>query len=467
MAAAAAAVLGVACADGFDLAGPGSCARSRDLLVVPGDPRILRASGDTVRLEAVLRDACGRKERNVEAAWSSSDPGVARVDGSGLVTAVADGAARVAAEVDTLRTAVDVEVEVVPPASLLTRLGLAVVDDALETTGLAIHGDIALAGTAGGGESSPIIVWSIANPASPERLAAVPSGAAAVEDVAVGPDGRYAAAATGDGILVLDVGEPAEPRVLSRHADGLEGGVLAARIVEIDGRRWIFAAEGGSSGGGGLHILDASSPSSPVAVARYHAGSSFVRDVDVRDGLAFVGHWDAGLVVLDVGNGIAGGAPDAPAVASRIRTVGGQARSVRYWPAGGVVFVTEEDRLQAGEPPDSVGRVHVVDVHDPFSPREVASFRKPGETPLGLSLDEESGILLVAWAALGVRALDVTGTLEGRLEEEGREVGAILPPGPRGRIGIRDVRLHRGVVYATDAFHGLWSFAYDPEAVRE
>ena len=32
-------------------------------------------------------------------------------------------------------------------------------------------------------------------------------------------------------------------------------------------------------------------------------------DVYVRDGLAFLSHWDAGLIILDVGNGMAGGSP--------------------------------------------------------------------------------------------------------------------------------------------------------------
>ena len=58
---------------------------------------------------------------------------------------------------------------------------------------------------------------------------------------------------------------------------------------------------------------------------------------------AFLSHWDAGLIILDVGNGIAGGSPASPVEVSRIKTVGGQTHNAWYWPAAGYVFVGEEN----------------------------------------------------------------------------------------------------------------------------
>ena len=43
-----------------------------------------------------------------------------------------------------------------------------------------------------------------------------------------------------------------------------------------------------------------------------------IHDTFVRDGLAFVSAWDAGLIIYDVGNGIRGGSPSRPIEVSRI-----------------------------------------------------------------------------------------------------------------------------------------------------
>ncbi|MDE2752101.1 MAG: Ig-like domain-containing protein, partial [Gemmatimonadota bacterium] len=55
------------------------------------------APSDTLRLEAKAFDANGHLVVDAEFTWSSSDAGVARVDGSGLVTAVAEGTAAITA----------------------------------------------------------------------------------------------------------------------------------------------------------------------------------------------------------------------------------------------------------------------------------------------------------------------------------------------------------------------------------
>ena len=57
----------------------------------------LRALGDTVRLSADAQDANGNPIAKIVLTWSSSDEAVAAVDGSGLVTAVGVGSARVTA----------------------------------------------------------------------------------------------------------------------------------------------------------------------------------------------------------------------------------------------------------------------------------------------------------------------------------------------------------------------------------
>lgn len=63
--------------------------------VDPGAPVV--GAGDTLRLFATRRTATGRPLADSAVAWASSDTLVARVDGTGLVTGVADGTATVTA----------------------------------------------------------------------------------------------------------------------------------------------------------------------------------------------------------------------------------------------------------------------------------------------------------------------------------------------------------------------------------
>ncbi|HSM03205.1 MAG TPA: Ig-like domain-containing protein [Longimicrobiales bacterium] len=72
----------------------------------------LAALGDTVRVAATVRDANDYAIPGADVAWGSSAPGVATVDESGLVTAVSEGTATIAASSGAARATVDVHVEV-------------------------------------------------------------------------------------------------------------------------------------------------------------------------------------------------------------------------------------------------------------------------------------------------------------------------------------------------------------------
>ena len=89
----------LACTD--RLAGP--AAAPPDTLHVQAGPGHL-AVGDTVRLGVELRDAGGRALAVSAVAWSSSDPEIATVSPSGVVTAVAPGVVMVTATSGTAST---------------------------------------------------------------------------------------------------------------------------------------------------------------------------------------------------------------------------------------------------------------------------------------------------------------------------------------------------------------------------
>ena len=68
------------------------------------------AVGDTLRLSAEATDADGRVVAEAEFSWSSSDRTVATVDASGLVTGVAEGAAKITATTDGVSASSQIEV---------------------------------------------------------------------------------------------------------------------------------------------------------------------------------------------------------------------------------------------------------------------------------------------------------------------------------------------------------------------
>ena len=78
--------------------------------VVVSPPSATVAPGDTVRLSAEALDANGHPVAGAEFAWSSSDASVATVDGSGLVTGVAEGSATVRAVAGDARGTAEITV---------------------------------------------------------------------------------------------------------------------------------------------------------------------------------------------------------------------------------------------------------------------------------------------------------------------------------------------------------------------
>ena len=128
-----------------------------------------------------------------------------------------------------------------------------------------------------------------------------------------------------------------------------------------------------------------------------------------------------------------------------------------YWPTSGYVFIGEENLGTSGR----VGILHVVDATDLTKPTEVATFQIPGAVghPHSFALDEELGILYVAWNGNGVYAIDVSGTLLGELDKQGRKIAdiandGIIGCGSAGTCSY-SLQLHNGLIYVSDMSRGL------------
>jgi hypothetical protein len=422
-------------------------------------PESLR-QGDVLWMTVEVRDADGVPLDGAPVTWNVDPAGAGYVGANGQFVGYAVGPVTLTAQVGA---AVDDATLTVMDRALSG--SFAVVGEGREsqrfTSDLWLSGEYAYTGTWGGRQSSgglafgnTMFAWNASDPSEPRKVGSVRVDARTVNDVKVRADGQLAVMTHEgsndglNGITVLDLSDPADPTPMGRFSRELEAGV---HNVWLEGDHAYLVVDGA----GGLRVLDLSDPANPAIVARFYAGSSFLHDVYVRDGLAFLSHWNAGLVILDVGHGIAGGSPERPVEVSRLTDLGGETHNAWYWPEAGYVFVGEEDF-------STPGQVHVVDVRNLRQPREVATFRVPGQTPHNFWLDEARSLLYLAWYGKGIRALDVSGELLGELDRQGREIASLqygTGPGLCDRTGDDTCtwapQLHRGLVWVADMNRGL------------
>lgn len=445
----------------FDVLPTGDVAGLR-ILGTESSPR----TGDVVPLELEATDPSGAVLEGAAVMWTVEPVDAGFVSGSGSFVGYRAGVTTLIASAGDVADTLVLEVRDRGLSGAFSVVGEGIESERFSSD-LWLYGDYAYTGTWGRrvdpqGGSNPgntLNTWSIVNPQAPVKVSSLQVDARTVNDVKVRADGKLAVITHEgsndglNGVTFLDLSQPAAPRIVGRFSEQLQPGVHNAWIegdyayLVVDGR------------GSGLRILNISDPGAPRVVAKFYAGSSFLHDVYVRDGLAFLSHWDAGLIILDVGNGLVGGSPEDPVEVGRLSQFGGQTHNAWYWPERGYVFVGEEDF-------STPGRMHVVDVRNLTQPREVATFAVPGDTPHNFWLDEDRAVLYMAWYSNGVRALDVSGELLGELDRQGREVaGAVYHgsggncPGPGVGTCTWAPQLHRGLVWVTDMNEGLVSLA--------
>jgi hypothetical protein len=417
--------------------------------------------GDVVDYEAEVRDADGAVVGDPTIAWTIAPASAGLITANGRFVGYAAGSAQIIASAEGAADTLSINVQARGLSGGFGVVGRGPISTRF-ISDLWLHGDYAYTGTwscRSGVCGNRLYVWDVSDPAFPTLTDSVEVDARVVNDVKIRSDGAIAVITHElsndalNGITLLDLGDPGHPSVITRFTSGLNSGV---HNVWVEGD-YVYVVVDGV--GNGLRILDISSPANPTVLASYYAGRSFLHDVYVRDGLAFLSHWDAGLVILDVGNGIAGGSPANPVEVSRIVTAGGEVHNAWYWPATGYVFVGEEDFA-------TPGIMHVVNASDLQNPKEVATFRVSGATPHNFWLDEDRAILYAAWYERGLRALDVSGDLMGELDRQGREIASSEYGTGLGCVGTTGTctwapQLHRGLVYVSDMNTGLWALQAD------
>ncbi len=128
-------------------------------LAVRPDTVVFDALGDTLRVEAEVQDQAGRPMPDEVVMWSASDTLVATVDASGLVSAVANGAATITATLGTLSDDAAVEVmQVTRTVTLSPRADTLILGDSLRLAAVALDGN-------GHPVADAAFTWSSSEPA--------------------------------------------------------------------------------------------------------------------------------------------------------------------------------------------------------------------------------------------------------------------------------------------------------------
>ncbi len=317
--------------------------------------------------------------------------------------------------------------------------------------------------------------WDVTDPSNLVKTDSIRVDARTVNDVKVSPDGRYAALSREgasnrrNGVVILDLADPAHPKIASVYDEGLTGGVHNMFAT----RDYLFALSAGDK----YVILDVRDLANPKYVSEYNHPDSRVHDVWVHDGIAYSSEWGTGVVIVDVGNGRYGGTIENPKFVTSIPyPVGRTHAAFPYHQAStgrtylflgdeiigrgeGAAWQGMPDAGQRGGTPEvTSGYYHVIDATDPLNPRDVARYEVPEFGTHNLWIEDD--ILFAAYYEGGVRMVDVSGELLGNLADQDREIAVFKSFDPNGFVAnaamVWGAQPHKGHVFFADHYSGIW-----------
>jgi hypothetical protein len=295
-------------------------------------------------------------------------------------------------------------------------------------------------------------------------------------------DGKYLVIATeysGGSIVIYSLTDPRKPQIIGRFANAeTSPGVHTAEVGAVNGKLYAFLAVDPGASPAKLVIVDLSNPADPQQVYSRTIGTPYVHDTFLRDGILFLGLWNAGVAIWDLGGGGKGGTPSNPVDIGLVKTANGHVHNI-WWlkdPVTGsarYAFIGEESPGNVGT--SSSGDIHVVDVSNMSAPVEVAFYTVPGAGTHNFSVDEQNGFLYAAYYNGGVRAIDVRGDLGTcTAAQQSTPINSavslcdLTKMGREKAIGLKDrtipvfvwgVQYLNGSVYASDMLNGIWKLS--------
>ncbi len=442
-------------------------------------------TGDVVRFNFSAKSRAGGAVADVIPEWSLA-PGGAQIDSDGGFVAEMAGTYQVFASFAGHRAEAVVEVrprDAVRPATLVGRLAIKMMAGEFWLHPDGKHGYLTTLGLSGGGGDRMYAI-DVSDPASPFITDSVMVDARVVNDVMTTEDGKFGvmtregASTRKNGIVVLSFEDPAHPKPIAEFTETVTGGVHSTFIY----KGHVYLTDDAT---GSMRVIDIRDPYHPKQVGRWETPRSpagrIVHDIDVKDGLAYLSYWNDGLVILDVGNGIKGGSPEAPQLVSQfkydlnalyrdVEAVGGPGfirgthtawRQGKYVYIGDEVFPATVGRTGGGGVPTlgrAFGRLQVIDVSDITKPKSVAWYEPK---------DGGSHNVWVAGDTLylgdyqgGLRVIDISGELRGDLLRQGREIAHVVTGDSKGFVpnsaNTWGAIYRNGFIYVPDINSGLW-----------
>ncbi len=316
--------------------------------------------------------------------------------------------------------------------------------------------------------------WDITNPGAIELIDSIQVDARIVNDVKISEDGtlciisREGASSRKNGIVLLDVTNPRDVQIHSEYHQQLTGGVHNLFIYDDH----VYALSNGQH----YEIINVADPKNPHKVGRFEIDNPAraIHDVWVEDGIAYSSNWNDGVIMVDVGNGVAGGSPSNPVEISRTKVEGdanhttfpfrSPSANKFYVVAGDEIFPLQWLSKGLTETLQPRGYVHFIDWTDKDNPKEVASYQVPEAGAHNYWVEDET--LYIGYYTGGVRVVDLSGELMGDLYKQGREIGYFVPRDPQGKVANMAMtwgaRPYKGHIFFTDMNTGLWAVRVKP-----
>ncbi len=340
--------------------------------------------------------------------------------------------------------------------------------------------DYALVGT--WGADGYAFVFDITDLGNIVKTDSIRIDARTINDVTVSPDGRYGALSREgasnrvNGVVLLDLSNPAHPTIASTFDQELTGGVHNMFATNDH----LFAVSGGAK----YVIVDVKDIYKPRYVSEYRHPNARLHDLWVRDGIAYSAQGGAGTVVVDVGNGKYGGTIENPKLITVYEVNSGHEIYPYHQESSGrtYLFIGDEEMNRAGRvwegtnyrgemttpggiPQTSGGYVHIVDFTDPAHPLPVGRYHLEDFGAHDIIVEDD--VLYHAYYEGGVRLVDVSGELLGNLADQNREIAVFKPYDPKGFTPnasfVMNAMPWKGHVLFTDFNSGLWAARLQPK----
>ncbi|HBX64989.1 MAG: hypothetical protein CL670_05155 [Balneola sp.] len=330
--------------------------------------------------------------------------------------------------------------------------------------------DYAITGT--WGASGDTYFWDVTDPSNMIPIDTVRVDARTVNDVKISEDGtigiitREGASNRKNGMVVLDVSNPREVKILSEYNEGLTGGVHNAFIYD----NHVYAVNNGRR----YDIINIEDPENPETVGRFELDTPghSIHDVWIEDGIAYSSNWSDGVVAVDIGQqegemGAAGGSPENPVKLGSYAYPSGRNHAAfpfKSESTGDFYVIAGDESFPNGlptrnNPVAAAGWIHFIKFDSWDQPKEVARYQVPEAGTHNFWVVGD--LLFVAYYNAGLRIVDISGELMGNLYDQGREIAkfepthadAIVPNAPF----TWGPQPYKGHIFISDWNSGLWA----------